>query len=104
MRRPGDRRRTIPSVPDDPELRRPLSALPSPVARGLGFLAILVAGAAGGTVGWALIDVQCTGECTTASTAGGVVGALAAAIGTAVVVVLALRASGEWRELQDRRR
>ncbi|MEZ5216322.1 MAG: hypothetical protein R2715_06970 [Ilumatobacteraceae bacterium] len=51
-----------------------------------------------------MIDVQCSGDCTTATTAGGFVGALVAAVGTAVVAVLALRASGEWRELQDRRR
>ncbi len=79
------------------------SALPSRLARALGVLAILVAGGAGGLIGWALVDVQCSGDCSTATSAGGLIGALAAAAGTAVVVVLVLRAMGEWRELQDRR-
>jgi hypothetical protein len=88
-----------------PELeRRPLSALPSRLARTLGFVAILVAGGAGGLIGWALVDVQCSGACTTPTSIGGVTGALVAAGGTAVVVVLGLRAMGEWRELQDRRK
>jgi hypothetical protein len=69
----------------------------------LGFVAILVAGAAGALIGWALVDVQCAGECATATSVGGLVGAVAAAGGTAVVVVLVLRAMGEWRELQDKR-
>ena len=80
------------------------SALPSRLARALGVIAILVAGAAGGLIGWALVDVQCTGSCTAAASTGGLVGAIAAAAGTAVVVVLVLRAMGEWRELQDKRR
>ncbi len=83
--------------------RRPLSALPSRLARTLGFLAIVVAGAAGGLIGWALVDVQCTGDCSSSTSIGGLIGALAAAGGTAIVVVLVLRAMGEWRELQDRR-
>lgn len=76
--------------------------MPSRLARALGFAAILVAGAAGGLIGWALVDVQCSGECSGPTSVGGIVGALAAAGGTAVVVVLVLRAMGEWRELQDR--
>lgn len=92
-----------PEPPAGDAARRPLSALPSRLARTLGFLAILVAGGAGGLIGWALVDVQCTGDCSTSTSVGGLVGALAAAGGTAVVVVLVLRAMGEWRELQDRR-
>lgn len=79
-----------------------MSALPSPLARALAFTAIIVAGAAGGLIGWALVDVQCTGDCGTATTIGAVIGALGAAFGTAVVAVLVLRAMGEWREIQDR--
>ena len=82
---------------------RPLSALPSRTARGLAFAAIVVAGAAGGLIGWALVDVQCTGDCGTAEAIGAVIGALGAAIGTAVIAVLVLRAMGEWHEIQDRR-
>ncbi|MGD9702090.1 MAG: hypothetical protein AB7Q42_06710 [Acidimicrobiia bacterium] len=81
-----------------------MSALPSPLARALAFIAIVVAGAAGGLIGWALVDVQCTGNCGTATTIGAVIGALGAAIGTAVIAVLVLRAMGEWHEIKDRDR
>jgi hypothetical protein len=81
---------------------RPLSALPSRAARVLAFLAILVGGLAGGLIGFALVDVQCTGNCDTAKALGAAVGAVAAAAGTAVVAVLVLRAMGEWHEIQDR--
>lgn len=90
-----------PVRPVSPE---PLSALPSRVARALAFVAILVGGAAGGLIGYALVDVQCTGDCGTATALGGAVGAIVAAAGTAVVSVLVLRAMGEWRELQERQR
>jgi hypothetical protein len=80
-----------------------LSALPSRLARGLAFVAILVGGFTGGLIGYALIDVQCTGSCGTPRAIGAAVGAVAAAIGTAVVSILVLRAMGEWREIQDRR-
>ena len=82
---------------------RPLSALPSPLARALALAAIVVAGVLGGLIGWALVDVQCSGACTTPTTIGLVVGALAAAGGTAIVAILVLRAMGEWREINDRR-
>jgi len=63
----------------------------------------VVAGAAGGLIGWALVDVQCTGDCGSAEAIGAVIGALGAAVGTAVIAVLVLRAMGEWHEIQDRR-
>ena len=66
-------------------------------------MAILVGGFTGGLIGYALIDVQCTGSCGTPRAIGAAVGAVAAAIGTAVVSILVLRAMGEWREIQDRR-
>jgi hypothetical protein len=81
-----------------------LSALPSRVARALAFVAILIGGAAGGLIGFGLVNVQCTGDCSTAKALGGAIGAILAAAGTAVVAVLVLRAMGEWRELQDRPR
>ena len=85
--------------PDD----RPLSALPSPLVRALAFVGILLGGLAGGLIGYALVDVQCTGDCATAGGVGMLVGAIVAALGTAVVAVLVMRAQGEWRELQDGR-
>jgi hypothetical protein len=88
-------------VPDE-VTRRPLSAIPPPVARALAFVAVLIGGLAGGLIGFGFVDLQCTGDCTTASAVGAVIGAILAAGGVAIVAVLALRAMGEWRELQDR--
>jgi hypothetical protein len=85
----------------EPVSRRPLSALPPPVARALAFAAILVGGLAGGLIGYGFVDLQCSGDCTTAAAIGAAVGAVIAAAGTAVVAVLVLRAMGEWRQLQD---
>jgi hypothetical protein len=77
---------------------RPLSALPSRVARTVAFVSILVSGVAGGTIGYALVDVQCTDDCTLASGIAMLIGAVSFAAGMAVVAVLGLRAMGEWRE------
>jgi hypothetical protein len=77
-------------------------ALPSVGARVLAFAAILVGGLCGGFIGYAFVDLQCTGECGTASAIGALVGGLGAAIGVAVVAVLALRAMGEWKTIQAR--
>jgi hypothetical protein len=81
---------------------RPLSALPSPLARAVAFVGILLSGLAGGLIGWALVDLQCSGSCELASGIGMLVGAVSSAAGMSVVAVLVLRAVGEWRELQDR--
>jgi hypothetical protein len=78
------------------------TALPSVGARALAFAAILVAGACGGLIGYAVVDLQCTGDCSTLAGAVGVLTAAAAAIGVAVICVLALRALGEWRTIQHR--
>lgn len=86
----------------DPAPAPTRTALPSVGARVLGFLAILVAGAAGAFIGYAFIDLQTTGDNTVATGLGALVGALLAAGGTAVVVVLTLRAMGEWRTIQAR--
>ena len=72
-------------------------------ARVLAFAAILVAGMAGGLIGYAFVDIQCHGNCTTPSGIGGLVGAVFFAAGVAVVSVLVLRAMGEWRTIQERR-
>ena len=79
---------------------RPASALPSRGARVLAFVAIVVAGLAGGLIGWSFTDLQCHGDCTTPNGIGAVVGGVMAAGGVAVVAVLGLRAMGEWKRSQ----
>ena len=88
----------MPQQPSDPR-REALSALPSPLARGLAFAAILVAGFLGGVIGWSFLALQTESDVWPAVAA--VVGALVAAGGTAVVAVLVLRAMGEWRQLGE---
>jgi hypothetical protein len=78
------------------------AALPSVATRVLAFAAIVVAGVCGGFIGWAFVDLQCTGDCGTPTAIGGLVGAASAAVGVAVVVVLTVRAMGEWRTIQAR--
>ena len=80
---------------------RPLSALPSPFARGVAFAAIVVAGVCGALIGWSFVDLQCTGDCSTPSGIGAIVGGVMAAAGVAVVAVLTLRAMGEWKRLKE---
>src|SRR5437763_1095107 len=79
------------------------SALPSRTARLLAFAAIIVAGVCGGLIGYAIVNVQCHGACTTPKGVGSITGALVAAGGVAVVAVLVLRAMGEWRRIQEER-
>lgn len=83
---------------------RPLSAIPPVVARVIAFVAILLAGLAGGLIGYALVDLQCEGACTVPKGLGLLSGAVICALGLAIVGVLALRAMGEWREIDDRER
>ena len=83
------------------EPSRPLSALPSPLARGVAFAAIVVAGVCGALIGWSFVDLQCTGDCSTPSGIGAIVGGVIAAAGVAVVAVLTLRAMGEWKRLKE---
>ena len=68
------------------------------------FVAILLGGRAGGLIGYALVDLQYDGDSAVPAGFGLLVGAVVCAAGLAVVAVLALRAMGEWRELQDRER
>ena len=81
---------------------QPLSALPSPAARGVAFAAILLAGLAGALIGYSLVELQCTGDCGLPLGIGILIGAVLTAAGMSIVAVLVLRALGEWRELQDR--
>lgn len=92
----------------EPRLRRPaptgrrptgLSALPSPTARALAFAAIMVAGILGAVIGYGVVDVQCQDGCGSWPAVGAIVGALFFGGGGAVVAVLVLRASGEWRRV-----
>lgn len=66
------------------------------------FAAILVAGLAGGLIGFSLISLQCSGSCGTGKGLGVFTGAIMAAIGMSVVAVLVMRAIGEWNDLEQR--
>jgi hypothetical protein len=86
----------------DRPAEQPLSALPSPAARAAAFVAILLAGLAGGLIGYGLVKLECDGNCAVPEGIGILVGALVTAGGMSIVAVLVLRAVGEWREIQDR--
>jgi hypothetical protein len=79
-----------------PTPRDQLSALPSPLARALAFGAILVAGLSGALIGWSVVKLQCTGDCTVPASIGAIVSTTAFAAGTAIVSVLIMRAMTEW--------
>lgn len=81
---------------------RPLSALPSPLARALAFVSILLGGSAGGLIGYALVDIQYSGDSPVPLGLGLFIGSIVAAGGTAIVAVLVLRALGEWRDVSAR--
>jgi hypothetical protein len=103
-------------VSDPSQVARPYapSALPSPTARALAFLAIVLGGVCGGLIGWSVTDLQCGPEerpgaeaqadddgCGTIAGLGAVAGAVIGAGGVAVVAVLVLRAMAEWRRDLD---
>jgi len=77
------------------------SALPSRGARFLAFAAILTGGLCGGLIGFSVTRLQCVGDCSTNKSLGGLVGAVIGAAGVAVIAVLALRAMGEWKTIQQ---
>lgn len=85
--------------PDDQPIA---SALPSRAARVLAFASILVGGLCGGLIGFSVTRLQCAGDCTTNKSVGGLIGAVVGALGVAVIAVLALRAMGEWKTIQER--
>ena len=64
----------------------------------------MIAGICGGLIGYAFVDLQCEGDCSVPKGLGLLAGAIISAGGMAVVAVLALRAMGEWREINDRER
>ncbi len=80
------------------------TARPSSSARLLTVASVLVAGVCGGLIGWAVADLQCSGDCTVQTGIGGLIGAVLAAAGTALICVLAIQAMAEWREQEGRRR
>ena len=86
-------------MPDDAPVS---SALPSRGARILAFASILLGGLCGGLIGFSVTRLQCAGDCTTNKSLGGLVGAVIGAAGVAIVAVLALRAMGEWKTIQER--
>lgn len=90
-----------PAHNDPPPLERPLSALPARGARVAAFCSIIFGGIAGGLIGFALVDLQCSGACDVPKGIGMFLVATVTAAGMGVVAVLVLRASGEWKELQD---
>ncbi len=89
----------MPDTTDTGELE---TALPSVGARIIAFAAIVIAGIAGGFIGYAFVDLQTTGDAAVATGLGALIGAVVTAVGTAVVVVLTLRAMGEWRTIKER--
>ena len=78
------------------------SALPSVRARVLAFAAIAVAGGCGGLIGWAFVNLQCSGSCEVPKAIGAVTGSLVTSVGVAVIAVLGLRAMGEWKRIQEK--
>ena len=97
-------RPTEPASTGIPDLERPLSALPSVGVRIAAFASIVLAGLAGGLIGYSLVELQCDGDCGLPLGLGILAGAIVAAGGMAIVAVLVMRALGEWREVQDRER
>ena len=83
--------------------QRPLSALPSVFARAVAYISIIIAGIAGALIGFTLVDLQCQGDCDVPNSIGLILGAATGALGMGVVAVLVLRATGEWKELEDRK-
>ena len=77
---------------------------PRRLGRVLIVLAVCAAGACGALIGWAVADLQCTGDCDVQTGIGGLTGAVLAALGTAVICVLATQAMAEWKAQEGRRR
>ena len=82
---------------------RPLTALPSPLARIVAFVSVLLGGLAGALIGYTLVDIQYDGTSTTPLGLGLLIGSIITAGGTAIIAVLVLRATGEWRDFSDSR-
>ena len=89
-------------VSSTPDANRPLSAIPSPRARIIAFIAIITSGVAGALIGSTMVDLQCIGSCGVPIGIGLLLGSLIGAGGMSIVAVLVLRSVGEWREVADR--
>ncbi len=103
------RPRTIACVPGDSGSEQapnpgsaPESALPSVGVRVVAFLAVVISGACGALIGYAVADLQCQGSCTVQTGGSAVLGGALAAAGVGIVVVLVLRAMGEWNTIRER--
>lgn len=75
-------------------------ASPPTWARVVAVVSIVVAGAAGGLIGWSITDLQCEDGCDVTAALVGVGAALICAFGVAVVAVLTLRAMAEWKAIE----
>ncbi len=79
------------------------NAGPSTLARVGAVLAVVISGACGGLIGYAVTDLQCE-DCATWSAVGALVGAVGASVGVAIIVTLTIRATAEWRAIEARER
>lgn len=100
----GPYHRPIASTPPEPTAPDPTAPLPSPLARAVAVGFIVIAGLCGGLIGYAVTDLQTTGDAPVLVGLGALLGAVVAAGGVAVVAVLALRAMAEWDTVQERER
>ena len=75
----------------------PPSHAPSRWAALAAFLSVVAGGLSAAAIGFGLVAIDCTGDCGTAEGIGAIVGGLVGAIGVAIVAVLVLRATSEWR-------
>ncbi len=83
-------------TPETPRQIREDSS-PSTLARVLAFSSIVVAGVCGGLIGYGVTDLSCSDGCTTFAALIGLGAAVVTSAGVAVVAVLVLRATAEWR-------
>ena len=84
----------------------PVTSDSPPVSRAAvvaAFLAVVMGGLSGAAIGFALVAIDCVGNCGTPKGVGAVLGGLLGAVGVAVVAVLVLRAMAEWRSGRIRR-
>jgi hypothetical protein len=86
--------RPVPGLPPDEE-EHPYAA--SRGALIAAFIAVVVAGLSGAAIGYGLVGVGCSGDCSAVSGLGALVGGLVAAGGVAIVAVLLLRSLAEWK-------
>jgi hypothetical protein len=85
--------------------KSPLPDAAPPVwARIVAVSSIVIGGACGGLIGWSVVNLQCTEDCSSTAALSGLGGALIGAIGVAVVAVLTLRAMAEWKAIENRDR